>query len=282
MDGQGEPFTYPLKADIDFLMAFAKANNEMYMSAGPFPHIVIENFMCPESLEAVIRDFLAHETLRWGGMIDKDQNKFAFNTNSNLEPSIRHVLHFLNSKEVVNFLESLTGISGLIPDPHLAGGGLHELCRGGFLKVHADFNWHRQLRLDRRINLLVYLNKNRGPEYAGNMELWGATMTGKVKDFSPLFNRCVIFNTTDKSFHDNPIPVNCPPGRSRCSIAMYYYTNGRPEGEVSATHATLFRNRPGDATAAEMRTAFAKGLVPPLMLDLWRSLKGRQNVAPHS
>lgn len=271
---------YPLEADLDYLMGFAEANREKYVSASPFPHIAIENFMRPELLDAVLRDFPGQTHVPWDGMIDKDQKKFAFNATSKLAPSVRQVLHFLNSKEIINFLEKLTGIQGLIPDPHLAGGGLHELRPGGFLKVHADFNWHKQLRLDRRINLLVYLNKDWYPGYAGNLELWDTAMQGKVREYRPLFNHCVIFNTTDTSFHGNPVPVGCPPDRSRRSIAMYYYTNGRPEGEVSTSHGTLFRNRPGEATAAEKRTTFAKSLVPPIMLDIWRSLKGRQPAAP--
>ena len=106
-------------------------------------------------------------------------------------------------------------------------------------------------------------------------------MTRKEKEFPPLFNHCVIFNTTDTSFHGNPVPVNCPAHMSRRSIAMYYYTNGRPEFEVSASHGTLFKNRPGEASAAEIRTAFAKSLIPPIMLDFWRNLKDRQNAGPH-
>jgi Rps23 Pro-64 3,4-dihydroxylase Tpa1-like proline 4-hydroxylase len=280
MSAAAQALTYPLEADIDFLMEFAEANKEKYASATPFPHIAIEDFMRAELLEAVLRDFPTPDTVPWEGMIDKDQKKFACNVTSKLAPSVRQVLHFLNSKEVINFLEKLTGIQGLIPDPHLAGGGLHELRRGGFLKVHADFNWHRQLRLDRRINLLVYLNKDWDPGYAGNLELWDTTMTRKVKEFAPLFNRCVIFNTTDTSFHGNPNPVDCPLHMSRRSIAMYYYTNGRPEGEVSVSHGTLFKNRPGEATAAEVRTSFAQSLIPPVMLDLWRSLKQRQETGP--
>ncbi len=278
MDGSVGNLAYPVEADLDFLMEFAAANQEKYKSASPFPHISIENFIRPELLDAVVRDFPTQDKVPWDGMIDKDQKKFAYNVTAKLPPSVRQILYFLNSREIINFLEKLTGIDGLIPDPHLAGGGLHELRRGGFLKVHADFNWHRQMRLDRRINLLVYLNKEWEPGYGGALELWDSAMTHKVKEYPPLFNHCVIFNTTDTSFHGNPVPVNCPPGMSRRSIAMYYYTNGRPAGEVSSSHGTLFKNRPGEATAAEIRTSFAKSLVPPLLLDVWRGLKHRQSV----
>jgi Rps23 Pro-64 3,4-dihydroxylase Tpa1-like proline 4-hydroxylase len=264
-----------LEADLDFLMDFAEKNHERYVSAQPYPHISLDNFLRTEILDAVVSDFPSRESQPWTAMVDKDQKKFAANVISRMPPSVRRVLYFLNSREIVNFLEKLTGIEGLIPDPHYAGGGLHELRPGGFLKVHADFNWHRQMRLDRRINLLVYLNKDWQPEYGGNLELWDTTMTRKVAEYAPEFNRCVIFNTTDNSFHGNPVPVNCPPDRSRRSLAFYYYTNGRPAEEVSGSHGTLFKNRPGEATAGEVTTSLVHKFVPPIVLDAWRRLRKR-------
>ena len=264
-----------LEVDLDFLADFAEKNRERYAVATPFPHIAIENFLRPEILDAVVRDFPGRDAKPWESMVDKDQKKFAANVVSQMSPSVRRVLYFLNSREIVNFLEKLTGIEGLIPDPHYAGGGCHELRPGGFLKVHADFNWHKQMRLDRRINLLIYLNKNWQPEYGGNLELWDTTMSRKVAEYAPLFNRCVIFNTTDSSYHGNPVPVNCPADRSRRSLAFYYYTNGRPAGEVSQSHGTLFKNRPGEATVGEVTKSFAHRIVPPILLDAWQSLKKR-------
>jgi Rps23 Pro-64 3,4-dihydroxylase Tpa1-like proline 4-hydroxylase len=267
------PASPTLEADVDRLMDWAERHREPYSGELPFPHACIEDFLKPQVLEGVLDEFPEEDPDLWSAMIDKDQKKFAANDTSKLGPNTRRVLHFLNSREVINFLERLTGIQGLIPDPHLAGGGLHELRRGGFLKVHADFNWHKQLRLDRRVNLLLYLNKDWAPEYGGNLELWDTEMTRKVKEFAPLFNRCVIFNTTNRANHGNPVPVSCPPGRSRRSIAMYYYTNGRPTEEVSESHGTLFRNRPGEATAGEVANSLTKKLVPPLFFDIYRYLK---------
>ena len=123
-------------------------------TAAPYPHIAIDNFLRPEILDTVVRDFPSRNSEQWGAANDKDQRKFGANVLSKMAPSVRRVLFFLNSREIVNFLEKLTGIEGLIPDPHYAGGGCHELRPGGFLKVHADFNWHTQMRLDRRINLI--------------------------------------------------------------------------------------------------------------------------------
>ena len=267
--------TGTVEADLSFLMDFADKNRERYLTAKPFPHISLDSFLRPEVLDAVVRDLPARDSEPWEAMVDKDQKKFAANVVSKMAPSVRRVLYFLNSREIVNFLEKLTGIEGLIPDPHYAGGGCHELRPGGFLKVHADFNWHKQMRLDRRINLLIYLNKDWQPEYGGNLELWDTAMSHKAAEYAPLFNRCVIFNTTDTSFHGNPVPVSCPPDRSRRSLAFYYYTNGRPAGEVSQSHGTLFKNRPGEATVGEVTVSFAHRIVPPIVLDTWRNLRRR-------
>jgi Rps23 Pro-64 3,4-dihydroxylase Tpa1-like proline 4-hydroxylase len=141
---------------------------------------------------------------------------------------------------MLGFLETLTGIDGLVPDPYFGGGALHQIVPGGFLKVHADFNWHPKLRLDRRLNMLVYLNRGWRPEWGGALELWDGEMAGPVASILPLFNRTVVFTTTDSSFHGHPRPLACPDGTTRKSVSLYYYSNGRPESERSAPHDTIF------------------------------------------
>jgi Rps23 Pro-64 3,4-dihydroxylase Tpa1-like proline 4-hydroxylase len=150
----------------------------------------------------------------------------------------------LNSAAFLQFLQILTGIKEpLIGDPYLAGGGMHEIKKGGFLKVHADFNKHPELKLDRRINVLVYLNKDWKEEYGGYFELWDKSMSNCEKKIAPIFNKMVIFSTTDYSYHGHPDPLTCPEDRSRKSLALYYYSNGRPVGEINKdneSHGTLF------------------------------------------
>jgi Rps23 Pro-64 3,4-dihydroxylase Tpa1-like proline 4-hydroxylase len=138
------------------------------------------------------------------------------------------------------WLEALTGIEGLIPAPYFGGGGLHQIEPGGFLKIHADFNVHPKLKLDRRLNMLVYLNKDWRDEYGGHLELWDRDLSACRKKILPSFNRTVIFSTTDTSFHGHPHPLTAPVGMSRKSVSLYYYTAGRPEAERSAPHDTLF------------------------------------------
>jgi hypothetical protein len=190
----------------------------------------------------------------------------------------RNFLYQLNSSTFITFLEELTGIEGIIPDPHFAGGGLHQIETGGYLKVHVDFNRHERLKLDRRLNLLIYLNKNWKEEYGGCLELWDRDMTRCEKKILPIFNRFVLFSTTDFSYHGHPEPLACPEGWTRKSLALYYYSNGRPAEEIAEVgHSTIFRERPGekinDVQPLGTRTAtLAKKLVPPLFVDIVKSL----------
>src|SRR5207245_9732609 len=127
----------------------------------------------------------------------------------------------------------------------LGGGGLHQRSPDGYLKVHADFNYHPATRHHRRLNLLVYLNSGRldsgWPDpWDGNLELWDRSMSRCVKSIAPVLNRCVVFSTTDAAYHGHPRPLSCPSGMSRKSLALYYYTAARPTQETSEPHSTLY------------------------------------------
>ena len=123
---------------------------------------------------------------------------------------------------------------------------MHELKDGGFLNIHCDFNKDPKMKLDRRINVLIYLNHDWQSQYGGALELWDKDMKNCVQKIQPIFNRMVIFNTTNFSFHGNPDKIKLSDkSKSRKSIALYYYSNGRPDIEMTTKgHSTLWRNRP--------------------------------------
>ena len=152
----------------------------------------------------------------------------------------------------LKFLEELTGITNLISDPSFRGGGLHSIYRGGKLGVHVDFNKHEQYGLDRRLNLLLYLNKDWREEYGGHIELWDREMKECVRSYLPKFNRVVIFTTTSASFHGHPEPLSCPEHMNRKSMALYYYTNGRPEEGIEECHSTVFKLRPDEKVEGKL------------------------------
>jgi hypothetical protein len=259
----------------EHLQAIAERNRQAYSRADPFPHIVLDDLFSDEAIERVRQEVPSHDEIRWIEFDDARGKKLASKAETQLGAATRNLLYQLNSSVFIEFLETLTGIEGLIPDPHLWGGGVHQIVRGGFLKIHADFNRHPKLRLDRRINLLLYLNRDWHGEWGGELELWDRKMTECRAKILPSFGRCVVFNTTDFSYHGHPDPLGCPETESRKSIATYYYTNGRPGDELGGAHySTLFRKRPGE-TGFITPAVIAHSLLPPIVMSMVSSLKQR-------
>jgi Rps23 Pro-64 3,4-dihydroxylase Tpa1-like proline 4-hydroxylase len=191
---------------------------------------------------------------------------------------IRHLLAQFNSAAFLDFLKELTGIAALIPDPYFEGGGMHQIVRGGHLNVHVDFNRHPLTGLDRRLNVLLYLNRDWQVQWGGAFELWSGDGEQMVKRVPPLFNRLVVFSTTEISYHGHPHPLACPEDRTRRSLALYYYSNGRPEegGSKAATHNTLWagEERNGDESRSRAKH-LVKRWAPPAVLDAARAARRR-------
>jgi hypothetical protein len=227
------------------LLELAELNRMAYQSAVPFPHTVIDDFLPERVLEAVLDEFPGPSDIEWWAFDDARERKLGSRDDRTMGPATRQLFGELNSAVAIDWLEAMTGIDGLVPDPHLLGGGLHQIERGGFLKVHADFNLHPQTKLERRLNLLLYLNRNWRPEYGGALELWNPDMSRCVRRIDPIFNRCVVFSTNRDSYHGHPDPLTCPEGATRKSLALYYYS--APRGStVAAGRSTVFRSRPGE------------------------------------
>lgn len=247
------------------MTALADVLSLQYKSAKPFPHVVVDDLFSEEVLEKVVQEFPERDWSHWFKYGNSRSIKLSCSSELQIPEFTRNFLLNLNSSTFLCFLERVTGINGLVSDPHFDGGGLHQICRGGNLKIHADYNKHRKLNLDRRLNLLLYLNKNWHEEYGGHLELWNRGMTACEKRLTPIFNRMVVFGTTDYTYHGHPDALACPKHITRKSLALYYFSNGRPREEISEAHGTTFQSRPSekvDRTAGEI----ARDFVPPIML----------------
>ncbi len=234
-----------------------------YLSASPYPHIVLENFFNDDLLNKILDEFPDLKKISDSEEYsNKNEVKFSNNKYENFPKNIKYFFDFLNSKTFLLFLQSITSIKeNLMSDPYLMGGGLHEIKRGGVLKVHTDFNRHPIFNLDRRINVLIYLNKNWKKEYGGNLELWDKNMNKCIKKIQPLFNSMVIFSTTDFSNHGHPDPLTCPDNISRKSLALYYFSSGRPKTEINdmnIKNRTSFKNRAGYENDADEKKEYFK------------------------
>lgn len=256
--------------------------SESYCFAEPFPHLVVDDFL-PESLARAALEHFPRQRL------DSDVNfemGYAGQHKRQIMPeecdaTARQLFHFFNSRPMIEFLEGLTAIQGLIPDPYFTGGGYHETARGGKLGIHADFRINEQLHLQRRINVILYLNEGWKSEWGGSLELWDREMKGKQHDVQPLFNRCVVFNTDADSYHGHPDPLTCPDDVRRRSIALYYYTASREIYKEVPNLSTIYHARPGDDADTHRearRLRFDQHLnqwVPPALLRYAKALQRR-------
>ena len=228
-------------------LALAEQRAGEYRTASPFPHAVIEDFLPRAVAERALQAFPRARDADWFSFDSGRERKLALAREAQFPPAIRHLLHQFNSAPCLAFLEALTGVPPLVPDPDFEGGGLHQIQPGGWLKIHADFNKHSRSGLDRCLNLLVYLNPS-----------WR-----------------VIFSTTDFAYHGYPDSLQSPPGVTRKSLALYYYSNGRPAEETSAPHTTVFKLRPGERLDSPSRLsarAVVRAVTPPVVLSAARVL----------
>lgn len=174
--------------------------------------------------------------------------KYRLSALEDMPERTRDFITYLNSPAFLQVLSGISGIENLHPDPELRGGGIHAIGRGGFLKVHTDFNWHSGLSMHRRLNLLVYLNENWGDNWNGRIELWSADAKSRVFSLSPNIGNALLFETNDISYHGHPDPLQCPEDVFRKSIALYYYTPTRPDTGIlfGKTEMTNFVERPSE------------------------------------
>jgi len=226
-----------------------------YTETYPFPHMIIDNFLTEEYLEPLVKEVSAlqienayYQVTRKNAL---EYNKFAFNTNVGTLTS--SLFNELVSESFVKSMETMTGIHPILPnDLSLKGAGVHKIKQDGYLAVHTDFNTYTHPehgKLDRRINILIYLNPDWQEAYKGH--LWLCTNKEPVKKILPILNRCVIFNTTCNSFHGHPERLMVPPDIFRTSIACYYYTKNTNEpydfeGRSQHEHAMIYSQFPYD------------------------------------
>jgi hypothetical protein len=253
-----------------------------YCFAEPFPHIVIDHFLPPDVIRLAIENFpsrrISTDTVFEMGYAGQHKRQIL---PEDCGTQARQLFHFFNSAPFIGFLEGISSIQGLIADPYFVGGGYHETGRDGYLGVHADFRINERLHLHRRMNVIIYLNEDWPKEYGGDLELWDRQMKKKCASVSPLFNRCVIFNTDADSYHGHPDPLTCPEGVFRRSIALYYYTASKEIYKEIPSNSTIYFARPHDGSIAKreaLRLRFGQYLrqwLPPILVRYAFSIKRR-------
>lgn len=224
---------------VDMYRDFFDDSVPVASNEDPFPHWIVDHLWDDQLLDEVVGEFPNPDDGRWQRYQNALEEKLALGP-SGWGPATTQLAESLSDPAWIGYLESLTGITGLIPE--FVGGGFHRIENGGMLGIHVDFNISPETGRYRRLNCLIYLNRDWHDEYGGHLELWSSGESPEISvKILPSFNRTAIFETSDSSFHGHPHPLKCPNGRARMSFAVYYYTELPPDN-VSAAHSTIFLN----------------------------------------
>lgn len=257
--------------DFDKLERLAGELAGEFAAAGPYPHVVIDDFLPQDVADGLVAEFEQshHE---WKHYHHYNERKMALTELEAMPERTRSVVEAMQSRRFVDIMERLSGLEDLVSDPDLEGAGMHLVEPGGFLNVHTDFLAHTKRRTwSRHINLLIYLNKDWQEEWNGNLELWEKDLSRCVHSIPPVFNRCVIFNTVENSFHGHPHKLSCPEGTARKSLLLYYY---RDEGKELAVASTDYRALPDDSLTRRLLISADR-----MALRLYTLIKGRTGLS---
>ena len=193
-----------------------------YRQNAPIPHIQIAHFLNHAVAQAAADEFPSPNTPFWIHYKHYNENKIGLTRKEIFPPVLQQVADELNSPPFLSWLSELTGIRGLVADPSLHGGGLHQCGRGGFLNLHTDFSTHYYNKnWSRRVNLILYLNPDWKPDWGGALEFWERKSRACVAKYFPVLNHAVIFNTDNNALHGFPDPLRCPKNVRRKSVAFY-------------------------------------------------------------
>jgi len=219
--------------------------SEQFQKAKPFKHICIDNFLEPKAAESLLRDFPEFDPVHARNEFGETGRKAVHTDLAGISGFYKTFYAYISSASFLKSVSGITGIPDLLFDPAMYGGGTHENLQGQGLYPHVDFNYDLKCELHRRLNLLLYLNKEWHDEWGGAIELHSNPRKpedDRVISFSPIFNRAVIFETSEYSWHGFP-QIDLPPDKqelSRKCISIYLYTRQRPADEIAPPHGTFY------------------------------------------
>lgn len=232
--------------DRQALKRLARTATDGYRTARPYPHAVFDRFLGEPLAVELARRFPGPDHEGWMRRDYREQSarlgqlqRVGF---EGVDPALRHLLAELSGMAFLDFLSALTGVEGLIPDPHFRGAGLSMTLPGGHLSLHADFNHDRQRHLQRRLTVLYYLSIDWQPEWGGALEMWDESRTRCEADYLPVLDRLIVMDHGDTYWHGHPAPLACPEGRFRASVSSYYYVAAAPSDDPGA-HGAIWATR---------------------------------------
>tara|TARA_B100001250_G_C19742604_1_gene763748 strand:- start:676 stop:1407 length:732 start_codon:yes stop_codon:yes gene_type:complete len=196
----------------------------------PFDHYVVDNFLPEETAELISNEFISYSNENWFVYKNQIENKKTLQDWGKFPKHTYKLFNYFCSPRFVEYISDISGIDNLYVDQGLHGGGWHMHGTGGNLNIHKDYSIHPKLGLQRKLNLIVYISKDWNPDWGGALEFWSHDHDNNKplrleKSIECVYNRAVLFDTTQNSWHGLPNPLTCPNDKYRKSLAMYYLTD---------------------------------------------------------
>lgn len=226
--------------------------NKQFNSGKPYCNVVIDDFFSEETAKLLQENFPKVDST-WHSYWNPIEKKHACNNFDN-NPVYKNLFLYMQTDEFVDIIKQTTGIGNLESDPTLHGAGVHFHPNGGKLDMHLDYSLHPILNKERRVNLIIYMNKDWKDSYNGELQLWNKEFTHPAKRVYPLFNRAILFQTNDVSYHGMPTMIACPEGEGRKSIAIYYISEPSNIGEIRLK--ANFRPLPDQPVNEQLKTLY--------------------------
>lgn len=229
--------------DRQRLKELALARRASYRDAKPSPHAVFDAFLGEPHASALAERFPGPDHEGWMRRDYREQaarlGQLQRSNFEGVDPALRHLLAELCGMAFLDFLGVLTGVEGLVPDPHFRGAGLSLTLPGGHLALHADFNRDRTRHLARKVTVLYYLGRDWEEAWGGALELWSEDRARCVASYLPILDRLVVMDHGDTYWHGHPTPLACPEGRFRAVVAAYYYA-ASPSPDEADAHGAIW------------------------------------------
>lgn len=198
--------------------------SQQFESASPIRLVVLDNFLDQTLIQNLNQECLTIDSQYWK-TFNRNGSHMKECNNIDVMPTATKFVALMHSPKTLQWLEQVTGITSLIPDPYLIGAGYSKSYTGDQLKVHTDFNWNDQLKLHRALSLIVYLTPEWNPEYNGSLDFYNSTRSEVVTSIDCLHNRCVIWEQHERGFHGYEKSIACPKNMSRNTFRLFYYTS---------------------------------------------------------
>jgi hypothetical protein len=261
------------------IVARAAEFRESFAHVRPYPFVVFDDLFSQALLKAIVSEFDDFGPDDWLELSNDREKTLRSRPKSRFGLATQLYFDTVSSPRFISFLTEVTGINGLLPDPLLRGGGMHESRPGGKFDLHLDFAKHPVTQLDNRLTLITYLNPDWKKEWGGVLELWDMDADRCAYEVLPLFGKTLLFAQTPKSLHGHPGGISTPNGRGRRSMTAYFYTNGRDDAAAAERFTTYFAPK-APPTPRQKVGQVVRAVTPPILYDAARLLWTRSRKRP--